>query len=118
MDEKRLYESCTGSRKRVEAKGPRLNNPARQKVNTDIRAVTQNKYFDKPWHALNKIEDALKKHGLSLEGSRSADQFLGHNGSRMLDVTQGDEELANTALRFSWGKAGDRGRYDVTAYLS
>jgi hypothetical protein len=118
MDEKRIYESCGGSRRRVEASGPRLNGAARQKANAAISAVLKNKLWDKPYHALNKVEDALKGSGLSLEGSRSADVFLGDSGSRRLSVYQDGDELANTVLSMSWGKSGDQGRFDVTCYLS
>jgi len=119
MDENRIYESCAGSRKRVEEAGPRLNTAARQSANASISVVLRNKLWDKPYHALNKIEmDALAKHGLTIEGSRTADLFLGDDGSRRLTVSKDGEELANTLLVLSWGRTGDRGRFDVTCYLS
>ena len=121
MDEKRIYEACAPSRKRVEASGPRLNAALRQKVNSAISSFLQGQFWDKPYQALNQIETVLEKNGLRIEGTRSADLFRGNEGTRLISVFGiglGDDEMANTVLRFQWGKAGDQGRFDVTAYLS
>lgn len=122
MNKQVLFERL-GSRRHAPIQEPlteaKLKVSDRQRANASISVVIRNKLFDKPGHGLNKIEsDALGKHGLSIEGSRSADIFLGDSGSRRFIVSKDGKELDNTMLVYSWGKSGDRGRYDATCYLS
>lgn len=93
-----------------------LKSADRQKANGAIAGAVKG-YFKSPDAAMLGIETVLQKYGIRRIMLTSSD-FLSDTGTKRFPVSRDGKDLDNTLLIVSWSKAGDRGNYDVTAYLS
>jgi len=72
--------------------------------------------------ALSKVADVLGTQNITLDWIFDA---RGEVGNRLIDVTLANKDdsfspipIANSALFFSWYRFGDKGPYEIIAYLS
>lgn len=125
LNESRLQESMKGVRGLSEADPPRtvrLNAALRRVVNQDLDRALNRKYVPSVGAGVGKIVEILNRHGLE-----EMDPFVDvgrrpYSRYRIAKRNPADPfspiEIVNSMLIVNQGQAGDRGNFEVMAYLS
>lgn len=124
LNESRLNSTLSKVRGLSEADPPksvRMNSSLRNTVNRDLDRELKGKYMPSVGAGINKISQVLNRHGFEELDAFSNLGKKGHSTFRIAKRTSdpfSPEEVVNTMLVVSYGPTGDRGNFEVLAYLS
>lgn len=114
------------ARRAVAARGVRLNDKIRRKVNRELvqAGLDGNGRFEKPGLALAKAGGVLMDNGIEFDEAVHASRLMGDEGHITIDLAMSNKEdpyspaqIANSMLAMTWHKHGEY-KYEAVAYLS
>jgi predicted Zn-dependent peptidase len=101
-----------------------MNSSMRATINRDLDRTFKNQYFERMGTAVKLILQVLNSHGFEEANVFTQQDVNKEKGHLTYQIAQKTDDpfspvtVTNTMLVLQYGKAGDRGRYEVVTYLS